>query len=378
MSKSLPDNPVKNKTTRFYLADQLPGQFVLVDAVNGKNKPWVKHRRFTELVSESYNRLSFNIPELLKKAQALGDCGSWLKFSECRHGHQEGKKLIGSNFCRQRLCPMCQWRRSLLVAGQVSKVCHEAHKKHKVRFLLLTVTVPNCSADQFKDHVSFLNSSLSKLLNYKQVKKHLYGWFRGFEVTISRATGYHPHYHVLLAVDPSYFTRGYIPQSSTDKKKPGWVQLWQRATKLHHVPLVVDVRAIKEGKGGLGGACAETAKYAAKPGDFIDTEDWTWTDNNVEKLHYGLKGRRSFAYGGKLKEIHHQLYKSDPEDSDADLNDTLERCTCPACGSDLAQRVFRWMHDRQQYISKQSDDKQSFQQRVDDMAQAWRDGKGRR
>ena len=39
----------------------------------------------------------------------------------------------------------------------------------------------------------------------------------------------HPHYHALLLVKPSYFTKNYIKQSE-------WVEMWQKALRADYAP----------------------------------------------------------------------------------------------------------------------------------------------
>jgi len=358
------------KPWQFFEGDPRLGSFVLVDSQkNGKPTPWAEHKKFSVLVADSYRRLSDQDPALFKKAQAICDCGTWLKFSECPDGHKEGTSLIGASFCRQRLCPMCQWRRALLVAGQVSQVAQEAVHRHKVSFLLLTLTIKNCDGDHLHETINQVNGSLRKLLGYKRVKDQVVGWFRGLEVTVPRDNEYHPHLHVLLAVKPSYFSRGYL-------KTVEWVEFWRKALKVDYDP-VCDIQAVKPGKGGLGGAAAESAKYSVKPGDLVDPQDRQGTDQRVGAIHYALHGRRSYAYGGILKEIHRELFKEDPEDPGADLVNAPEFCECPKCGGQLAQRIFHWYSERGKYISNDGQKRQEFKSSIDRAVDAWRSGKGR-
>lgn len=345
------------KSIKLYCADPPEGRFVLEDKSDrtSKSAPWSRNKAFSDLVAQSYRRISDRIPELLKQSEALCSCGNWLKFSTCAQGHSESKKLIGASFCRQRLCPMCQWRRSLLVAGQVRAVAHEASKDHSARFLLLTLTIKNCQPDEIADVYTRLTRSYSKLLKYKDVRSVVLGSFRAIETTISHGKGFHPHIHALVAVRPSYFKKGYL---SHDK----WRSLWAKSLGVNYAPMV-NVKAVTA-KRSLSGAVAESAKYAVKPSSLIDTEDWEFTDRNVETMHKLLKGRRAFAYSGLLKEIHNSLFKTSPEDPDADLLDVpMERCSCPVCGGDLAEIVFSWSRDRMQYLYNSANDRRWHESR---------------
>ena len=48
----------------------------------------------------------------------------------------------------------------------------------------------------------------------------------------------HPHYHALLLVKPSYFTKNYIKQSE-------WVEMWQKALRADYAPSV-NVKTVKQ------------------------------------------------------------------------------------------------------------------------------------
>jgi hypothetical protein len=74
----------------------------LQDEVSGRFAP--KKALGMEL-SRIYELLS-----LYRRADRVSQCGSYLDFGVLPDGT---KKLVKANFCRDRLCPMCNWRRSL-------------------------------------------------------------------------------------------------------------------------------------------------------------------------------------------------------------------------------------------------------------------------
>jgi hypothetical protein len=207
------------------------------------------------------------------------------------------------------------------------------------------LTCRNVQADELSQTFTHLVKALSRFFASKPVKAVVLGSFRALEVTVSRAKGYHPHFHLLLSVPKTYFSKGYLTQEQL-------TELWRRALGVDYVP-IVDVRAVKASGKGLAGAAAETAKYTLKASDYIDAEDWDYTDRNVSTLHLSLKGRRSYAFTGNMKETYRQLYgTADLEVASADLVAAdLQRCECPVCQSDLAETVFRWNWKEQNYVS---------------------------
>nr|AAB36954.1 Rep protein [Paenibacillus popilliae] len=328
----------------------------LIDlSATGKIKPWKSHKGATMLLSESFYRLG-----KLNKAESVLYCGSRLKFAWFPEGHY--KRLKWASFCRVRLCPMCGWRRSLKVAHQVKRVAHTAMESTNLRWVFLTLTVKNVSGDKLSDEMDHLTKSFRRLFQRKRFKKTVLGFFRGLEVTYNKDKDtYHPHYHVLLAVTPDYFTRNYI-------KKSEWSELWRDAARLDYDP-VVDVRVVKDGrrvgkeqeilvdKGYIDpGIVSEMSKYTVKSSQYLFKDDERLTDKVVLTFERALSGRRLFAFGGLLKEVYNclknQVALDDAESDKADLlrvDDDLSNCTCPTCNSTLLEEMYRWLPDRGAY-----------------------------
>lgn len=284
----------------------------------------------------------------LKRSERMLDCGSILRFAVSRTGE---KRLIGAQFCRDRMCPACQKRRSLAMFHQVKNVCLSLQAEYKsTSYLLLTLTVPNVSASVLNDEIVRMNKAWSKLSKSAEFKKSIWGWFRALEVTYNtKSNTYHPHFHVLLAVPSKYFKgKNYINQAR-------WLELWQKAT---NNPLItqVDVRRIKPNpkrnqSTDIESAAAEVGKYATKPSDYIDkASDGEYKANRivVRDLAVNLKGKRLTAFGGRMKEHYIKLKLNDIDASDADLvhvtgeNDLIDA---------VMVQMYRWNLGLKQYIS---------------------------
>jgi plasmid rolling circle replication initiator protein Rep len=232
-------------------------------------------------------------------------CGSFLEFAKI----EDKLKLINANFCRVPLCPMCQWRKSLRVFFDTSRVINEVENRHEdIRHIFLTLTVKNCSLENlganldniFKGWHDFMRS---KTLN-PEIKGKRYnivkGWFRALEITYNSKTNeFHPHFHVILNVDKNYFTgKDYL-------KTEEWVQLWRKSAKLDYDP-ICDIRKVKNTKNKK--AIAEVAKYTYKDAEILTEtlSDGTRTEV-VKYLSAALHQRRLYAYGGVMKEIAAEL-----------------------------------------------------------------------
>lgn len=316
-------------------------RILLVDTSStGKKRPWKLRKTQSEQLASSYKRLGFE-----KKAIRVRECGNLLNFVECPSGHE--KKLMTASFCRDRLCPMCQWRRSLVIAYQVRLVAHTAvAKKPDLRFIFLTLTARNVEGGKLSEEIYKYFEGWKRLALKSQFKRSVVGWARALEIKHNRETDtYHPHFHVLLAVEAGYFNgQNYIKQSD-------WAQMWKESMQLDYDP-VVDVRKVKSRTGSpedIGGVSAELIKYASKPEDFIIQGDEIATDEAVSVLMGALKGRRLLGWGGCLKTIWSELRKvgkvQDAEAEDADLvhvEDVPKDCTCSVCGSTMLSELYQW------------------------------------
>lgn len=241
---------------------------------------------------------------LLGRASRVRDCGSYLEF----HVTESEKKLHLSNFCKDRLCPMCNWRRSLKIFSQVSRVM-DCLESQGYNFLFLTLTVKNCSSDDLPRTCQILFDGWRNLYHEKTVfRKSVLGSFRSLEVTRNKRTReFHPHLHVVLAVKPDYFKHGYISQEQ-------WAELWRSCCSLDYIP-VIDIRRIKEDSRGLSGAVAEVAKYAVKSSDFLDGT-FSECSAYVSSFLSALSGRRLCSFTGVFSEVRKQLSLDDVENGD--------------------------------------------------------------
>ena len=61
------------------------------------------------------------------RSKRMEDCGSNLQFAVSKIGDI---RLYRADFCRDRMCPGCQKRRSLVVFHQVKNVCQSIHNDY--------------------------------------------------------------------------------------------------------------------------------------------------------------------------------------------------------------------------------------------------------
>jgi plasmid rolling circle replication initiator protein Rep len=309
----------------------------------GKNRGWREKKLMNEKLAAGYGA-SVSFDHL--QSRALG-CSTYLRFAECSTGlGGHTKKLVAANFCHLRLCPMCAWRRSLKVASQVRLVCHTALAEDpKLRFVMLTLTIPNVSGVELGAAMTHLYASFDKLLRRKETVV-VQGFFRALEITYNRERDdYHPHLHAILAVPENYFKHNYV-------KRERWLELWRESTGQPEI-ISVDVRSVRarrEGGDALAAAAAEVGKYSVKVTDILGKND-AETAARVEVLHSALFRRKLVAWGGLLKQIVQQLALSDAETENADLvGASLGDCRCSICASDLISHSYKWLSFLREYV----------------------------
>ena len=285
---------------------------------------FVPKKKKSFILADCYKRLGFET-----KADKVRECGSFLEFAYAisKNGEisKEGK-LNHANFCRDRLCPMCSWRRSYKIFGQVSQIMDKIVSDYS--FIFVTLTVRSVTGPELPSTIDRLMRSWVKMFRYSRIQKVCKGYFRALEVTRNTDQGdksfglFHPHFHTIIAVPKSYFSsRDYIKQSS-------WLDYWRKAFK---DPLINQVNvkkcrskySINKASCGanfsLSEAVAEISKYTVKDSDYLFENNSDLTDDSVFYLSQALKGRRLASFGGIFKKVFHDLKLQDAESDDADL-----------------------------------------------------------
>lgn len=263
---------------------------------------------------------AYRMIDLEKRADRVFNCGSLLEFKVS----EQSAKLNKANFCKDRLCPMCNWRRSLKIFGQVSKIMN-AEPMADFEYLFLTLTVKNCTADELPNTIDKLFEGWRYFYNKNSIfKRAVKGTFRTLEITKNKQNGsYHPHIHCILAVNKSYFkSREYISQKE-------WTELWKKACGLDYKP-IVHIEKVKDSGKGIAGAVVEVSKYAVKGSDILYINDMDKTAETVQDFLKALTGRRLCAFTGVFAETRKQLKLDDIEtgnlvhtDIEEDLRDDI-------------------------------------------------------
>ena len=241
------------------------------------------------------------------ESQKIKECGNYLEFIFKEHQITKDtkKKLANANFCKNRFCPMCSWRRVRNITGQLKDAFSCITEKEKVATLFLTLTVKNPDVKDLKFTIAKMNKSFQRLAQTKAYRNAVLGHFKSIEILGDKTPKgqAHPHFHILLIVKESYFKKSdYINKSE-------WLDMWRKATGDETI-MVVDIRRIKsknENFSDIDSAIMETVKYSVK-----HTELTKRSNEDFYYLYTQTKGLRFISAGGILKE-HLNLIKIDED-----------------------------------------------------------------
>lgn len=261
-----------------YNPKEKKNQDIMEKSTKKKRKNGVLAYFMERLVSE--NLVSENTLQLVK------ECNTFMMM--VADETLEKKKQHKGNTCKNRFCPICAWKKSRKDALSLSVMMAYLKQAEKKEFIFLTLTAPNVEADELEDEIKHYNHSFQKLMQRKEVKNIVKGYARKLEITYNEERDdYHPHFHVLIIVNKSYFTdtKQYI-------NRDRWLKLWQQVTKNSTITQV-DVRRVRNAKDNK---VFEIAKYSAKDSDYLINQEV------FEMFYKALKGKRLIVYSGLFKE----------------------------------------------------------------------------
>lgn len=301
---------------------------------DGKERPWRRYKLANEYLALAYDEID------KKKAERLRACGKFLLFDVDENNN---KRLVSANSCRVRLCSLCAWRRSLKCFHDTMQIVQYMQENDPKAYIFVTLTVKNCVAEKLSETLDLLFSAVKRLYERKEIKSAWKGCVRNLEVTHNCDVDsadydtYHPHFHMLVAVNKSYFkSRDYI---SRDKLR----RLWKECLRVDYLPQV-DIRACK---GSDAHAVAECSKYATKASDYLIFEDWDLTVDTVRTLDKALANRRLVNYSGVMRDVKRLLKISDVDDDNVDLTRVSD------CDSNFSvkqkQEMYFWHSGYSQY-----------------------------
>lgn len=292
----------------------------------------IKKRKIGKVLTVAKNHLTEGTITRMKQ------CGQYWEMAT--DVTEQKKRTLNSYNCKSPWCPRCRWLKARKDARRIDILMQYLEQEQDKRFIFLTLTAPNVKADKLGEEITRYNLNFQKLLKRKEVLSIVKGYIRKLEVTYNSEKyinqdmwfgnkekhikphsqhyekrglkigdlnpnydTYHPHFHVLIAVNKSYFT-----DKRNRLRQDEWLTLWRKVMRDLTITQV-DVCEVKEqaGQGREGEeeqnkAISEVAKYTAKDSDYSILED-------VFKAYYlALAGRQTTTYSGLFAKAN-KLYK---------------------------------------------------------------------
>lgn len=257
----------------------------------------------------------------VKTMDRFDTCSNWML--HMTNAAMSAKRLYKSNRCGNRFCPICTWGTAKKDAIKLSIILEAIRDIEGKEFLFLTLTAPNCTGEELRSEIDRFNKAVNKLFQRRNVKKVAKGYARKLEVTTDQEkyvteelykrkknyydrrslnvgdtnptyNSYHPHLHILVAVDKSYFdSRDFI-------SKAAWLAMWRECMEDDSI---TQVDARKVSVTSKSNAVLEIAKYSAKGSDLYHSE------TVFDTFYMALKKRQLLVYGGMMKD-YAKLFKN--------------------------------------------------------------------
>ena len=244
----------------------------------------------------------------------IQECGSVIDFIADKDF--EKHKVWRMFTCKHPFCPMCVWRKAKKDAMKISTIMKWIEEEHDKSFILVTLTYRRVAGNELSATIDKFQEAFNRMFNRKRIKEISKGYVKKLEITYDNkkkitkemykrkkkyydAQGlmigmdnpqydtYHVHYHVLIAVDKTYFTN-----SRRYMKRDEWLKYWQRAMKDDSITQV-DVRKVRNEEGS---GAKEVAKYTAKDSDYLVNQDV------FDTFRIALHRRKRIVFSGLFKE----------------------------------------------------------------------------
>lgn len=218
-------------------------------------------------------------------------------------------KVVKANRCMNRFCPICLATRSRKQGFMLGVVLETLRENYDYKFLFLTLTVPNVQGNELVKELQKQYESLKRFIQRKQFKNISKGYVRKTEITYNPVRNdFHPHIHMLIAVENDYFTReNYVKQDE-------WLEIWKKCKRDDSITQVHIKKANEE-------SFRELSKYEAKDLEFLN-----YGEEVFDVFYEALKGRKTLTFNGCFQE-HKKLFESGNFDDYIEKDDNYYELT---------------------------------------------------
>lgn len=288
--------------------------------------------KFLDFKSKRKFALTQIIPALLKndlkdKALKIFKCGEMLNVKLCTNCSTA--HFGGSNSCKDKFCPVCQKKRSLLWLMKVIPLCEDLLSRGYY-LNMLTFTIRTTKSMSLNSCLDLLYKSYRYMSAGDKTFRQIYndlilGGVRSLEVKVgedkntNKSTEYwHPHFHVLVC------TRN---KKSYKELHSLFYSMWNKSLNITNgtkdlILGTVNIRSITCGDSQtMVDSLCEIFKYITK---------FDWQGDRVRELILTMHKKKmlncfgNFKYLIKEKDIEREMEKT---------TDEVVKCFCAVCGS---------------------------------------------
>ena len=250
----------------------------------------LKKKMHMNLINDLCNSFEKTNKATAEKINRIKHCGDTIQLNE------KGN-ITGANFCKNRYCPICQWRKSRRTFATMIQIQQEIEKTGKYQYLFLTLTLKN--TENLENGINHILQSFKRLQDTKQYRRITKGFVRTLEITYNKQEKeWHPHLHIIIAVPEDYFINEDL---YTDYEE--WRSIWKTVAHVDYYPQC-NIQKIDEKEREK--AVAEISKYMIKPIDLTICEE---TESIYTNLLKSTFGRRLTSLGGIYRETHNLINK---------------------------------------------------------------------
>ena len=304
-------NCKKERISVFYMTNNSIKKEEKQDFLEFNNKKKKKNIKLADVIKDKVGETTLT---------AIQNCSYFMKFYA--NVTLEKRKLMMANSCNNRFCPMCAYRKARKDGLKHMIMMKKLKIDKKYSFIFVTLTAPSVTGENLRKEVIDYAAAFQKLAKLKEFQNMNVGYIRKLEITYnSKKDTYHPHYHVLICVNKSYFTsRDYIKQKK-------WLEMWQNSKRDNNITNV-DVRKVKDSE--EDNVYAEISKYTSKDSDYLNEKSkkkkLRESEQEKQKEIFGffydaLKARQVITYNKIFKDLAKQ-YDNGELDYLKDIDET--------------------------------------------------------
>lgn len=264
-----------------------------------------------------------------RRALRIENCSCRLVQRTCK---ECGFVSVLASRCRDRMCPVCQWRLSLDRFYNLL-LCNEwfFEQNHYLNAAMLTLTVPNCTGEELPGTVERMLAAWRLLTKRRPFQRWIIGYARSVEIVRKKGRKFHPHIHVFV-----WFPAEYNKEITTLDLASWWSECYGHETGGDPSRnLICDMKFAydkkKRGKrniraADITGIVAEATKYSMKA-ELISTAE----PAEIVAIDRAIRGKRLVEYGGLIKKARAALRL---DDEAADIETPAGKVpACLSCGS---------------------------------------------